>query len=282
MIANWVKQAVSSGGTGNLILGSASSGFITIEAALGLNTAFWYSIEDGTSREMGIGHLSASSTLVRDSVRETLVGGVLTRSSPSAINVTTAATVSITASAHSAIGAHPGYFFQNSGITGMCSLGDTDEASGQMAPGSSSYLLARPFLWGASKLVTHASIWVKTAASSSTVRVGLYEYCSAGRPGRLIAEAQFDSSTTGAKEVAFAAPIWLPSGYYFMAVQMSNGGVAIAAPQYSPAGLGLGVNSSGQRSVSLWRSRAFGAMPADESAETGYAFNNASFSVWLR
>lgn len=283
MLANWTKQPVTAGGTGTLTLGAAPDGFVSIETAIGVGKALWYSIEDGTSRELGIGHLSASNTLVRDSVRETLVGGTLTRSSPSPINVSTSATVSLTAAAQSMICAHPGHFYaQSGGITGMCSLGHVDESGGNFTFGASNYLFAAPFLWGASKLITHASVWVKTAFNPSTVRMGLYEYAASGGPGRKMAEWDVTTNTTGPKEVALATPLWLPSGWYYMLAQCSTNGIVFAAPLYSPAGLGLGVASGGTRPVALWRTRAYAALPADESAETGYAGNNGTFSVWLR
>lgn len=284
MLANWTKETVAAGGTGNLTLGGAVAGHVSIATAMGLDKAVWYAIEDGTSRELGIGHLSASSTLVRDSVRETLVGGVLERAAPSPINVTTAATVSLAAAAQGMIGAHPGYFFgQAGGITGMCSLGQTDEMAGNFTFGAATYLFAVPFLWGASKRVTHASVWVKTAYGGSTVKMGLYEIAPGGGPGRKLTEWDVDTGTTGAKEVALPAPLWLPSGWYYVLAQCSTNGIVFAGPQYSPAGLGLGVHSSGTRSVAIWRTRAYGALPADESAETTYSGNTgATFSVWLR
>lgn len=283
MLANWTKQPITAGGTGALTLGAAPAGFVSIATSMGVDKAFWYAIEDGTSRELGIGHLSAASTLVRDSVRETLVAGVLERAAPTPINCTTSATVSLVAAAQGMIGAHPGHFFANAGgITGLCSLGHVDEAAGNFTFGAATYLYATPYLWGASKRVTHASVWVKTAAGGSTVKMGIYEYAAAGIPGRKLAEWDVNSGTTGAKEVALTTPIWLPSGWYFVLAQCSTNGIVFAGPLYSPAGLGLGVASAGTRPVALWRSRAYGALPVDESAEAGYAGNNGTFSVWLR
>lgn len=282
MLANWTKQPITTGGTGALTLGSPPAGFVSLADAMGTNKAIWYAIEDGASRELGIGHLSAANTLVRDEVRETLVAGVLNRAAPAAINVTTSATVSVVAAAQTMIGAHPGNFFANSGIQGMCGLGQVDESAGTFTFGASNYLYAAPFLWGASKRVTHASVWCKAAYAGSTVRMGLYEYAAAGIPGRLITEWVVDTGSTGAKAVALDTPVWLPSGWYYVVAQCSTNGIAFAGPLYSPAGLGLGVADTGTRSVALWRTRAFGALPADESAETGYAGNNGTFSVWLR
>lgn len=284
MLANWAKQTVSSGGTGNLTLGSASTGHITLDTAMGQNCSFVYVIENGSDREVGLGTLSASTTLVRSTILETLVSGTLTRSSPSAINVTTSALVMIASAAQNTVGAHHGQAYPASGIEGICSMGQVNETAGNQAV-LSNYLHFFPFWWPVSKLVSQAGVWCHTSASSSSVRLGIYSIAANGKPGKLITEfttsTQIDASTTGAKTISAPTPFWLPSGFYYVGMVGSAGSPAFRCPNYSPSGLFLGVDSSGTANLALYRSFTYAALPADETSQTqvqaGYRM-----SVWLK
>lgn len=71
-----VKETTTSTGTGNLTLAGAATGFQSFNTAFGTNVPFEYAIEavDGSGSptgdwEVGVGHLSASTTFVRDTVR---------------------------------------------------------------------------------------------------------------------------------------------------------------------------------------------------------------------
>jgi hypothetical protein len=70
VFADRVKDTSTTTGTGNFTLsGSAPTGFQTFDAALGhAGNYFYYVIDGGAEWEVGIGHLSASTTLVRDVV----------------------------------------------------------------------------------------------------------------------------------------------------------------------------------------------------------------------
>lgn len=65
-----VQETTSSPGTGNVSLAGAVSQYVTFNSTFGLNNQFYYTIADtsGTNWEVGEGHLSASTTLVRDNV----------------------------------------------------------------------------------------------------------------------------------------------------------------------------------------------------------------------
>ncbi len=78
-LGNWVKQTTTTTGTGNLTLSSVS-GYPTANDVFGLEVTFPYTIWDSTGApiECGTGHLSTSSTLVRDFVRATYSGGTYT------------------------------------------------------------------------------------------------------------------------------------------------------------------------------------------------------------
>lgn len=64
-----VKDSTTTTGTGNITLaGAPPTGFQSFNAGYGVGPLFFYVIESGADWEVGIGHLSASTTLVRDTV----------------------------------------------------------------------------------------------------------------------------------------------------------------------------------------------------------------------
>lgn len=70
-----VKESSTSTGTGNFTLDGAVAGYVTFNSAFSTTVQFYYCIEavdaDGIATddwEVGIGHLSNSTTLVRDYV----------------------------------------------------------------------------------------------------------------------------------------------------------------------------------------------------------------------
>jgi len=92
---NWVAESCSTLGTGDIILAGAATGQATFSGALAAGDVF-YSIEDGTSRECGIGTYDGASTIVRGDIRATLVNGTYTKVSPVPITLTGTAVVSCT------------------------------------------------------------------------------------------------------------------------------------------------------------------------------------------
>ena len=82
VLVNFASETISAGGTGNLtVSGAVDSAHVTLNNAIGLDHYFNYVIKDGNNREEGIGHLSASTTVVRDLALETIVSGTLDNTS---------------------------------------------------------------------------------------------------------------------------------------------------------------------------------------------------------
>ena len=67
-----VKETSTTTGTGNVTLAGAATGFETFNTAFGVGPFFNYAIQlqSGSEWEVGIGHLSGSTTLVRDQVEQ--------------------------------------------------------------------------------------------------------------------------------------------------------------------------------------------------------------------
>ncbi len=92
---NWVAESCSTLGTGDIILTGAATGQAGFSGAISAGAVF-YSIEDGNSREAGIGTFDGASTIVRGDIRATLVNGNYTKVSPLPITLTGSSVVSCT------------------------------------------------------------------------------------------------------------------------------------------------------------------------------------------
>lgn len=70
LLKDRVKDTTTTTGTGSLTLsGTAPTGYESFNTAFGTNTYFYYCISStGAEWEVGIGYLSTSTTLVRDSI----------------------------------------------------------------------------------------------------------------------------------------------------------------------------------------------------------------------
>lgn len=78
MLANRVREFSNTIGTGDVTLGGAMAGHIRFGAAFAPGDSVIYVIENGDDYEIGTGTLVDANTLSRNSISETLVGGVLT------------------------------------------------------------------------------------------------------------------------------------------------------------------------------------------------------------
>lgn len=98
-IADWVKEGVTgTPGTGAITLDGARPGYIAFSDVFANTDFVAYVIEDGNNKEEGYGQLSAG-TLIRTTVFKTLVAGVFDNTAPAPVSLTSAALVSIPATA---------------------------------------------------------------------------------------------------------------------------------------------------------------------------------------
>lgn len=86
-VANLVQETTNTSGTGAIAL-TAQPGFPRFGDRFANATQVYYVIRDGNNFEVGIGIWNTGNTLSRTTVLETYVSGVLSTSSPAAINLT--------------------------------------------------------------------------------------------------------------------------------------------------------------------------------------------------
>lgn len=227
MLSDFVKESISVGGTGNITLGGAVSGFVSFNTAFSTTGYFPYAIEDGNNREFGIGHLSASTTLVRDVVMETLVAGSYTgfAATPTAINATTSGFVFVSASAMkmAEMAGKVNVAFTTAGICGA------NYVPGSDANGSWSAVGSRVQYWyyriDAPIIVASISINVTTLAATTNAYFGLYEIRHDGYPGNKILDSgALNVTTTGQKTGTISSTLVRP-GWYIAAATTDSSNV---------------------------------------------------------
>jgi hypothetical protein len=102
MIANWVRESITSAGTGDIYLNGTFDGFIKFSDAFINTQKLFYSVIDGTNRETGIGtYDSANNQITRTVIFATLVVGVHNVSSPEPMDISIDAVVDCMVSSES-------------------------------------------------------------------------------------------------------------------------------------------------------------------------------------
>lgn len=96
MIANLVRQNTATTGTGTIVLGTAVSGYTSINDKYSDGDTVFYTIEDVNNREIGIGTFTLGTTeLSRDTIFEKVEGGVYTDAPGTGINLSGVAVVTV-------------------------------------------------------------------------------------------------------------------------------------------------------------------------------------------
>jgi hypothetical protein len=238
MFANRVKETTTTTGTGNLTLAGAATNFETFNTAFGTIRKFCYWIVDSTNNvwETGIGYLSASTTLVRETVLDNSSG-------TTAALTLSAGTKTVMASPSEAILPQTCPFLRNDSTAGKII-----SSAHHLATASASYTLTAnqlvlfPAYFDVAGSLTNFVLNVSTAVAASKARVGLYEIDTDGEPGELIVQsADIDTTTTGVKTPTIASLVWAPRwcyvgvianaavGLYAYGKRLSNGPVGLNA-----------------------------------------------------
>lgn len=286
MLVNFASETISAGGTGNLtVSGAVDSAHVTLNNAIGLDHYFNYVIKDGNNREEGIGHLSASTTVVRDLALETIVSGTLDNTSPSFINVSTSATISINAASHGFMAAYGQYYDT---VIGGCE----GVSCNMFATGISSYSLGMsadvayltPCYLPYPKMVSNIDLCCKVSAASGGAHVGAYRMASNGQPGTLFADftngSPFDCSTTGTKQKTLGTPVLFPGGQFWMCILVNNATLQFRGLPFAQcANHNMGLDTGSNAPSMLTKGTTYGNLP---SSFPSFASNSTGqFCFWI-
>lgn len=285
MIAEWIRQAVSAGGTGNLTLGSADTGRITINAAIPVGVTFPYGIEDGNDRETGYGRLSASTTLVRSNVLHTLVSGSL---GSSAINVTTAAKVFVAPNAASTVLAmrKP----RGTAASGRRVILNPNSSLGSYSTAAiaANYMYAFPVYWPGGAPIGNLYADIYTAAAAGKVlKIGIavpnddWTVCAViAQGGNAAADA------TGLATSALSTPLILPAGWY-VGIIWSDGTPTIRCSNMVGQADNFGWDNTTPtyKYVRLYTAQTFGSWPSTVDLATSVTLGRSdsysnTFCMW--
>lgn len=218
MFWNWAKEESTTTGTGTLSL-SAVSGWPRIASVAPVGEYVSYAILDssGNPIEGGIGKVAAGNTLERTFVRATYVSSTYDDSNPGAATLAAGTkTVIATPCAGTFMGAAQA-MNSSAGVRvihsshGVMSAGDTRG----MGTGNTCFYVPFRLDWGCD--IDGLMCQVTTAAAGS-LRLGLYNVGTDGKPANKIIEtADIDTSTTGIKTGSITRR-FLPPGWYFTAI----------------------------------------------------------------
>lgn len=230
MIGDWVKETTTTTGTGTVTLAGAASGYCSFSDLWADGMVVRYQILDanGTSREAGYGTLGGTgTTLSRDTVIETLVGGTYDATSPTAITLTSGThTVSIAVDAQAFIPAPMG----TANGTRLLSAHLTNNQGSKTLTCVADRQYGGPFLLLQTVEVSDLGIYVATGVDSSTTTIGISQLVNGASLSSYIASATVTTTTaeSGTIQTASITNTVLHPGWYMVHV-VSDSAIVISA-----------------------------------------------------
>ena len=211
MIYNRVQETSTTSGTGSLTLAGAETGFQTFNSAIGTDVRAVYWISDSTANvwETGVGYLSSSTVLVRETVTDNSSG------TTSALSL---AGNSVTV-----------YTSINSNTSSLYAFADATKtliqaSSRYLAISSSSFtatsgtLYINPFEINQQFTANYMRIRTNSL-TDATYRMVIFEG-SRGFPGQIVGDTGDVTSTSfGAKALSLTSPVLLMPGMYYVGIK---------------------------------------------------------------
>lgn len=232
MLGNWVKETTTTTGTGNLTLAGAVTGFTAFDTQFGNSGSapyyhFRYVIQDGNNWEAGIGHLTGSTTMVRDLIEATYSGTTYTRfgSALSLASGTKTVFCDLTSDSPE-IPYCAGAATAGQGVSNMFSRNDNLGSIGLGQNTNSAWVFKVPI----SGIYSGTIYKVNAIGNASKFRVGMYAIGTDGKPGQRLATSADVTPATGITTTSFASNVFLRRGYYYWAFvnDAANSGVTLA------------------------------------------------------
>ena len=222
-VANRVWETSATTGTGSLTLAGAVANYQTFNSGYGTDVSFSYWIDNEAGDwEAGVGHLSASTTLVRDTILDNSAGTLV------ALSFTGDLQVFVQRSAQysdfyarrnsSAINFAEGWYISPH-LAGDSLVDATNINANKV------YLV--PFWWDGGVITEMSTKFATTINSSTKFRLGVYHCEPDGDAGGLIGQTgNLTPVINTVVEGSLASPINLAAGWYFTAY-LDDGGARL-------------------------------------------------------
>lgn len=231
MNANWVKESVSTTGTGGaLTLTGAAAGFIQFSSTYIVGNVIPYTIVEGNNKETGIGVLTNATTFTKTTIWEKLEGGVYSKLPALGISLTGSAALSVSISAQDVIPS----------VTSEVNIGSLNYLVGDYASGTIATLSTvlnritfSPLIVSGPCILSGLTLNVTGLISAAAIQLGLY-ILDNKTLRKLDASASIDVSTetgtVGYKVGAFSnGNMGLKPGSYYAAMHCNAAGVVVAS-----------------------------------------------------
>ena len=205
MLGNWIKQATTTTGTGNLTL-IAVSGFPGFASQFAASERFAYAILDdatGGPIERGIGYLDGSGDLVREKPMATFVGGTYTGANASAADLPAGTKRVVCAEGQLTALTSANALWSGAAHKGYGDLNVAASAGSLVLVADRAY--AVPFAAGVDADIESVKFYVTVAGAASTLaKVAIFSVGADGLPGIKLAEsADVAVDSIGIKTASF-------------------------------------------------------------------------------
>lgn len=218
MLANRVQETTTTTGTGNITLAGAATNLRTFTSQFAANQRFRYFIDDDAGGfEHGIGYLSASTTLVRETVIDSSNSNALVNFGAGTKQVYVSQSSNVSMPSFGTVPANTYHLNENTiYMRNAATLGVTTNTS-----------LWQSALWTKTNRILSVSVFVSTA-NGTKGRIALARDVN-GRPDTTLLEesADLDTSTTGLKEFTLSAPLSIYGRFW--AGFIADGGPSLQA-----------------------------------------------------
>lgn len=253
MLAHGVKCALTGGGTGNLTIGAAASGFRTPTAAFLANVPFYGTIYEGaldapTKWEAGWFSHNGSGSLVRHLRDCTYNGTTFDDTSPAAVNFGSSANLICTQPPR---GVLPTRFLSGNTLfsgNDFGTSGDNFSYTNTNVTANTTLAYITPVLFETGFTLAQMGLNIGTAGAASTIcRMALVAPdATDGDPGTIIAVANaVPTDVTGMSFQSVSASIYVPAGWYWVIMGCTGAPSLRGTQNQSRTSTGVGTFGSG-------------------------------------
>jgi len=275
MLANNVQESTTTAGTGAVTLSGSSEGGRTFSSQYAINQRFTYFIDDAAGNfETGVGYLSGSTTLVRESPQD---GSAALPVNFSAGTKQVFISNSKATSINNAAG-----FLTVSGASKVCKPDNVINGTNRNT--AANQIVYIPSLFNRGFTIDLLGVAVASSPAAANMFAGIYDVNPVtGAPGNLLTETlTIDPSSTGLATGTLPAEFEITPGWHYFALWTDTVGISLRSSSganliSNPFGIG---GSSGLGSVLFQNASSLTNLPT-VAAPTSLSAAGSSFNIVL-